>query len=71
MWFGTEDGLNKYDGYKFTIYKNDAQDSTSISDNWITSLFEDHTGTLWVGTSAEDSIALIATKSSLPVLATI
>jgi len=51
MWFGTENGLNKYAGYKFTVYKNDTQDSTSISDNWITSLFEDHRGTLWVGTS--------------------
>ena len=50
MWFGTEAGLNKYDGYQFTIYKNDPHDSTSISDNWITSLFEDHTGSLWVGT---------------------
>jgi len=50
MWFGTENGLNQYDGYKFTVYKNDPQDSTSISDSWITSLFEDHTGTLWIGT---------------------
>ena len=33
MWFGTEDGLNRYDGYQFRIYKNDPDDSTSISNN--------------------------------------
>ncbi|MEJ2545994.1 MAG: two-component regulator propeller domain-containing protein, partial [Calditrichaceae bacterium] len=33
MWFGTADGLNRYDGYEFVIYKNDKDDSTSISGN--------------------------------------
>ncbi|MFC2088158.1 two-component regulator propeller domain-containing protein [Calditrichota bacterium] len=50
MWFGTEDGLNKYDGYKFTIYRHDPDDSTSIGSNYIDDLFEDHSGTLWIGT---------------------
>lgn len=50
MWFGTQDGLNKYDGYAFTVYKPDPQDSQSLSSTRIESLFEDHTGTLWVGT---------------------
>ena len=50
MWFGTNDGLNKYDGYKFTIYKNDPNDSLSLSDNWINALYEDHLGELWIGT---------------------
>ena len=50
MWFGTQHGLNKYDGYNFTIYKHDALDSNSVSDNFVTSICEDHTGTLWVGT---------------------
>ncbi len=50
MWFGTEDGLNKYDGYEFTIYKNNPADSTSISDNNITSLQIDNSGTLWIAT---------------------
>ncbi len=48
MWFGTSDGLNKYDGYKFTVYKNDPKDSNSISNNYITGIVEDNRGYLWV-----------------------
>jgi signal transduction histidine kinase/ligand-binding sensor domain-containing protein len=50
MWFGTEDGLNKYDGYTFTVYKNDSDDSNSLGSNWITAIFEDDSGILWIGT---------------------
>ena len=50
MWFGTESGLNKYDGYEFVIYKNNPFDSTSISNNLIQSTFEDHEGMIWIGT---------------------
>src|SRR5882762_6246875 len=50
MWFGTRDGLNKYDGYKFTVYKNDAKDSTSISNNFITGIVEDAKGIIWIAT---------------------
>jgi serine/threonine protein kinase/ligand-binding sensor domain-containing protein len=51
IWFGTQDGLNKFDGYNFTVYKNRLQDSTSISDNYINVVYEDKKGTLWVGTA--------------------
>ncbi|MDZ7289998.1 MAG: histidine kinase [candidate division KSB1 bacterium] len=51
MWFGTRDGLNKYDGYNFTVYKNIPFDSTSLSDNWVRALHVDKSGALWVGTS--------------------
>ena len=44
MWFGTAEGLNRYDGYTFKTYKKDIADSTSISGNWIESLLEDRTG---------------------------
>jgi two-component system sensor histidine kinase ChiS len=50
MWFGTEDGLNKYDGYNFNIYRHDAQDPKSLADNAIRAIYEDRSGTLWVGT---------------------
>ena len=50
MWFGTRDGLNKYDGSKFTIFRNDVTNKYSISNNDILSIEEDNTGKIWVGT---------------------
>jgi ligand-binding sensor domain-containing protein/two-component sensor histidine kinase len=50
MWFGTIDGLNRYDGYNFMVFTNNPADSTTISDNVITRIFEDSRKQLWVGT---------------------
>ena len=50
MWFGTQDGLNMYDGYTFHRYKRNPTDSISISGNWIYSIAEDTNGNLWIGT---------------------
>jgi two-component system sensor histidine kinase ChiS len=50
LWFGTIDGLNRFDGYNFTVYQNNPNDSNSIADNWITSLCMGNDGTLWIGT---------------------
>lgn len=50
LWFGTEDGLNRYDGYTFRVFKPNPTDPASISDRWINSLFEDRDGNLWIGT---------------------
>ena len=52
MWFGTEGGLNKYDGYQFTVYKHTADNPGSLSSSVITSIFEDLDGNLWIGTLA-------------------
>ena len=51
MWFGTEDGLNKFDGTNFKIYRYKPNDSTSLQTNEILSLHEDQAGNLWVATS--------------------
>ncbi|MEW5798133.1 MAG: two-component regulator propeller domain-containing protein [Bacteroidota bacterium] len=50
LWFGTKEGLNRYDGYSFVVYRNDPLDPHSLSNNTVTSLHEDNAGGLWVGT---------------------
>ncbi len=50
LWFGTYDGLNRYDGYSFTTYIHNSDDSTTISSNSIRALCEDGEGNIWVGT---------------------
>ncbi|GAB6007599.1 hybrid sensor histidine kinase/response regulator [Dysgonomonas reticulitermitis] len=51
MWFGTRNGLNRYDGYNFDIFLSDPDDNTSITDNHIISITEDREGNLWIGTN--------------------
>ena len=50
IWIATEDGLNKYDGYTFTVYRNKLGDTTTISNNIVRTLYEDRSGELWIGT---------------------
>src|SRR5688572_4307297 len=52
LWVGTDDGLNRYDGYQFKIFKPDANDPFGISDRSISSIVEDKNGYLWIGTRA-------------------
>ena len=51
MWVGTEDGLNRLDGTRVTVFKHDPVDAGSLSDSYVTALLEDRRGRLWVGTS--------------------
>ncbi len=50
LWFATQDGLNKYNGYEFKVFQNDPSDVNTISNNNIFSLIQDKDGYLWLGT---------------------
>ena len=50
MWFGTDDGLNRFDGHQFRIYHYNSYDQESLPNDRIISLFEDSTGKIWVCT---------------------
>lgn len=50
IWIGTNDGLNRYNGYDIEIYKSDKDDEQSIASNYILSINEDEEGNIWIGT---------------------
>jgi signal transduction histidine kinase/ligand-binding sensor domain-containing protein len=51
MWFATRDGLNRFDGYTFVVYKHDPKDPGSLSSSFLQDLMEDDHGNLWVATN--------------------
>ncbi len=51
LWIGTRDGLNKYDGYEFSTFRNLPFDTSSLSDNFIRVICEGQSGDLWIGTN--------------------
>lgn len=51
LWFGTKDGLNRYDGYAFKIYRQDNADPFSLTDNNVTAIVEGNDHHLWIGTA--------------------
>ena len=50
LWFGTEDGLNRYDGYNMVVYKHDPDTPYSLNHNLVRAIMEDHEQTIWAGT---------------------
>lgn len=51
MWFGTQSGLNRYDGSRFQVYMHDPFDPTSLGENNVQTIAEDQSGALWIGTN--------------------
>ncbi|WP_229451953.1 two-component regulator propeller domain-containing protein [Massilia niastensis] len=50
MWFGTQSGLSRFDGYRFINYRNEIGNPKSLANNWVRVLYVDRHGTLWLGT---------------------
>ena len=50
MWFATHNGVNKYDGYDFTVYQHNPQDTTTIASDRIRTVMTDDKGRIWIGT---------------------
>jgi signal transduction histidine kinase/ligand-binding sensor domain-containing protein/CheY-like chemotaxis protein/HPt (histidine-containing phosphotransfer) domain-containing protein len=63
MWFGSQAGLSRYDGYKVIVYKNKRNDPHSLDDNFVQSLLVDEQGRLWVGTEGGLNLYDAATDS--------
>ena len=51
LWFGTQDGLNRYDGYRFKVFRHDPRDADSPGNNTVSSLHLDESGAIWIGTT--------------------
>lgn len=76
LWFGTEDGLNRFDGTNFKIYKHNPAKPGGLRVNHITALYEDKGGCIWIGTNggglsfydkSKDSIFNYLAKGPIPI----
>ena len=75
LWFGTKDGLDRFDGYSFKIFRSDPDDTGSLGNNFIHSLYEDPNHNLWVGTerglyrynATTENFALLEGTGSSPI----
>ena len=70
LWFGTKDGLNRFDGYTFKVFRHKQDEPGSIGNNFIHILYEDAEGTLWIGTERGLYRYDAVTESFSPVKAT-
>jgi ligand-binding sensor domain-containing protein/signal transduction histidine kinase len=64
LWFGTQDGLNRFDGHEFHVFRNDSADSATVPDNHILSLAAGDDGSMWVGTNAGGLARYDATREA-------
>ncbi|MDF2434089.1 MAG: hypothetical protein JWP44_3720, partial [Mucilaginibacter sp.] len=69
MWFATDDGLNRFDGYNFTAFHHDKNDKRSLSSNNVTTIFEDKAGNIWIGSGGGLSLYDPNTNSFANLLA--
>ena len=63
MWFATYDGINKYDGYTFKTYRRIENDSSSLSNNGVSYLYEDKKGFIWVINNANEGLCKFNPKT--------
>ncbi len=70
MWFGTWNGLNRFDGYTFTVFKQNSQDANSLSNNFIYAICEDKFGNIWTGTNNGLNVYLYAENRFIQYLYT-
>jgi len=76
MWFGTKDGLNRFDGYAFKTYRHDPDQPGSLGNDLIYALHHDQQQTLWVGTNngvyqynpAKESFAMIKATKGMRII---
>lgn len=56
IWFGTRDGLNRWDGYQIKVYRSEKDNPNSLPDNFIRSIASDNIGNLWIGTNEHGAV---------------
>jgi diguanylate cyclase (GGDEF)-like protein len=68
LWLGTEDGLDRYDGYELRHHVHDPTHRGSVPNNWVSALAEDAAGTLWIGTDGGGVVGLNSGSGSFNAL---
>jgi len=65
IWIGTQDGLNRYDGYSFKVFKQNAHSRTGLKDSYINCIMQDYSNNLWIGTQSGGLSKYILNESKL------